>query len=122
MRLAIRLSQETNVYIETLKELFGEQLDNEVFFTKSQVVERSYLETKNIVDWNIVQNTKVKTTKKDFSEKETVSTLNLSEDTIKGIEKYLEIFPEIFGAKWVTKSFVIKLITKANLMRYTNSD
>ena len=121
-RLSIRLSIETNQYIEELQKIYTDELDNEIKFTKSQVCSRSYFETKDGINWKEVQNARLKLINKEIDKKykddEIRATLNLDNRLIEAINEHLITLPTLFGAKWLTKGFIIKMFVKSALINY----
>jgi len=124
MKIGIRLSREAMSGIEELKKIYQESdaLD-EMRITNGATIGlalRELKKTNSLENWDwesvIFGNQFVdKNSKAEKSEIRTSLTLN--DDIIKDIEKLKKIFPNYTMTKYVTTSYVIRIIVRAALMQ-----
>ncbi len=122
MRLAIRLAIETRNSIEALKEEIKETGNFEgLVLTNGFIVNQACLDCKSITEdnkWEIVLEAGSQVDERIAPK--TRTDLNVSQETIDGINKLKEILPQYTETSYVTTSFVIKMMVRGSLLKRHN--
>ncbi|MDF9412411.1 hypothetical protein E1B06_11970 [Brevibacillus laterosporus] len=119
MRLAVRLARETKSGINELKEILkSEPLYSGLNLTNGFVVNQAYLETKNS-DWEmVIKNPRIPKDNIDKKNLELQTNLDLSQETIDGINELKKILPQYLPkVSYVTTSYVIRIIVRSALLK-----
>lgn len=119
MRLAVRLARETKSGINELKEILkNEPLYSGLNLTNGFVVNQAYLETKES-DWEmVIKNPRIPKDNIDKKNLELQTNLDLSQDTIDGINELKRILPQYLPkVSYVTTSYVIRIIVRSALLK-----
>ncbi|AYB40076.1 hypothetical protein [Brevibacillus laterosporus] len=119
MRLAVRLAIETKSGINELKEILkSEPLYSGLNLTNGFVVNQAYLETKDS-DWEmVIKNPRIPKDNIDKKNLELQTNLDLSQETIDGINELKKILPQYLPkVSYVTTSYVIRIIVRSALLK-----
>ncbi|MBU5247184.1 nucleotide pyrophosphatase [Bacillus halotolerans] len=120
MRLAVRLSNDTIKFISELENIYSAEFGG-LTLSQGHVVSKAFHLLKNChenledIDWMLVKEEKLKSV--EFEIKSSVTSLNLSEETINGIKDMQGYLPGKLGGKRVNTDYCIRLIVKAALLR-----
>ncbi|EHN58127.1 hypothetical protein [Oenococcus kitaharae] len=122
MRQTVRLSIDTLKGIKILKKNYENEF-NGLKLNQGYVVSKAFIDTKsNLKDgesWKKIRDEKFPLGDFNGIEKteESRTTLDLSDDVLKGIDKMKQDLPGPFSVNWVTTGYCIRLIVKAGLLK-----